>query len=223
VFIPVTSLRFFSAILVFFAVKLPIVFSMTQTKPQLRRDMKAPRAAMSTDEVTRASDVIRQHVLDLKQLREANSVFTYVSIHNEPDTRNLIRDLLALGKRVSVPRIDPTGIMQAHLITSLDDLQPGGPDQFNIPVPPPDSPIDPYPGVTLVPGLAFTQAGQRLGMGRGHYDRYLAQHPAPPGSPGTFTIGLCYNWQIIDHLPTETHDQPVNKLVTDARVLSCFG
>jgi 5-formyltetrahydrofolate cyclo-ligase len=193
---------------------------MTQTKPQLRIETKARRAAMSTDEVTRASDIIRQHVLDLKQLREARSVFTYVSIHNEPDTRNLIRDLLALGKRVSVPRIDSAGLMQAHLITTLDDLTPGTPgtpDQFNLPVPAPDSPIDTNPGVTLVPGLAFNQTGNRLGMGGSHYDRYLVNHP------DIFTIGLCYDWQIMDNLPTETHDQPVNKLVTDARVLSCFG
>ncbi len=196
---------------------------MTLTKPQLRIEMKARRAAMSADEVTCASDIIRQHVLDLEQLREARSVFTYVSIHNEPDTRNLIRDLLALGKRVSVPRIDSDGLMQAHLITALDDLtpgtpgSPGTPDQFNLPVPPSDSPLDTNPGVTLVPGLAFTDSGHRLGMGGGYYDRFLTQ------PPDTVAIGLCYNWQIIDHLPAETHDQPVNKLVTDARVLSCFG
>jgi 5-formyltetrahydrofolate cyclo-ligase len=190
---------------------------MTQTKPQLRIEMKARRAAMPTDEVTRASDIIRRYTLDLTQLREARSVFTYVSIHNEPDTRHLIRDLLAAGKRVSVPRIDPAGLMRAHLIASLDDLQPPGPGQFNLPVPAPDSPIETHPRVILVPALAFTESGHRLGMGGGHYDRYIAQHP------DTVAIGLCYDWQIMDSLPTETHDQPVNKLVTDARVLSCFG
>lgn len=193
---------------------------MTQTKPQLRRDMKARRAAMSANEVARCSDMIRQRVLDLDQLRDAHSVFTYVSINHEPDTRNLIRDLLALGKRVSVPRIDSDGLMQAHGITSLDDLQssaPGSPGQFGIPSPPLIAPVESNPDIILVPGLAFTQAGDRLGMGGGYYDRYLTQHP------DSLTIGLSYDWQVIDHLPNEPHDQPVQKLVAEARVISCSG
>ena len=109
--------------------------------------MKARRAAMPAEEVVRCSDLIRRRVLDLKQLREARSVFTYVSIHNEPDTRGLIRDMLALGKRVSVPLIDSAGLMQAHVITSLDDLQSPSAEQFDIPVPPSDSPIESNPAI----------------------------------------------------------------------------
>ncbi len=190
---------------------------MPQTKQQLRIEMKARRAAMSADEVAIASGAIRRRVLDLDQLRDARCVFTYVSIHNEPDTRKLIHDLLAAGKRVSVPRLGPDGLMQAHQIDSLDDLLPAGPDQFGIPVPASDSPIEPHPGVALVPGLAFTEAGNRLGLGGGHYDRYLANHP------GTLAIGLCFGWQVVNTLPAESHDQPIQMLVTDSRVIPCCG
>lgn len=192
---------------------------MDVTKQQLRRDFKARRAAMSADEVTRASASIRQHLLALEQVRSARSIFTYVSINNEPDTRQLIQDLLAQGKTVSVPRIDADGRMHAHIIQSLSDLTPSGPEQYRTPVPPEDAPIEPFPGadLTILPGLAFTTAGKRLGMGGGHYDRYLADHP------DTFPIALCYAWQVIDDLPAEPHDRPVNLLVTESAVVSCVG
>jgi 5-formyltetrahydrofolate cyclo-ligase len=192
---------------------------MPPTKQQLRRDMKARRVNMPADEVARASEQIRGHLLGLEQLREAGSVFVYISIRNEPDTHELVRQLLSMGKRISVPRLDADGLMRAHVITSLDDLKPAGPKQYRTLVPPADAPVEPPPGaaVTLVPGLAFTKAGQRLGMGGGHYDRYLADHPT------SLAIGLCYAWQLIDDLPHEPHDRPVNLLVTEAAVVSCLG
>ncbi len=196
---------------------------MPATKSQLRLEMKSLRSAMPAEEAGGCSDLIRRRVLDLEQLQVADCVFTYVSIQNEPDTYGLIRDLLAAGKRVSVPRIETEGTMQAHIITSLDDLTPGDPDQFGIPVPPPETPIEPHPEIALVPGLAFTEAGQRLGMGGGHYDRYFAKHPDTPGTPGTLTVGLCYGWQVVNELPHELHDQPVHNLVTEDRVISCHG
>lgn len=170
---------------------------------------------MSAVQVADASDAIRQHLVRLEPLRDALSVFVYVSVRNEPDTRNLINDLLAIGKHVCVPRLDDASRMHAHLIHNLDDLIASGGDQFHIPVPPADAPIEPCPDITIVPGLAFTQTGQRLGMGGGHYDRYLADHP------DTFPIGLCYDWQILDELPSEPHDHPMQMLVTEQRVISC--
>lgn len=189
---------------------------MPLTKTQLRRDMKARRVNMPADEVARASEQIRRHLLGLEQLREAASVFVYISIGNEPDTHELVRQLFAMGKRISVPRLDADSRMRGHVITSLDDLKPAGAEQYRTLVPPPDAPVEPLPVITLVPGLAFTKTGRRLGMGGGHYDRYLADHPT------TLAIGLCYAWQIIHELPHEPHDRPVNMLVTEAGVVSCI-
>jgi 5-formyltetrahydrofolate cyclo-ligase len=188
---------------------------MQLTKPQLRTDMKARRTAMSTEQVADASDAICRRVLELEDLRDAESIFCFVSIRNEPDTRNLIHDLLDMDKQVCVPRLDTSGQMHAHRILSLSDLTPSGGEYFHIPAPPADAPIEPHPEITLIPGLAFTQTGQRLGMGGGHYDRYLADHP------DTLPIGLCYDWQVLDTLPSEPHDRPMRMIVTDSRVISC--
>ena len=189
---------------------------MAPTKTQLRRDMKTRRAAMSAEEVGRASDAMRVRLLRLKPVQEAESIFCYVSIRNEPDTRNLIHDLLDMRRSVCVPRLDADGRMHAHRIQSLNDLTPTGKEYFHIPAPPADAPVEPSPDICIVPGLAFTQSGQRLGMGGGHYDRYLANHP------DTFPLGLCYDWQVLESLASEPHDKPVQMLVTEQRVISCL-
>ena len=69
--------------------------------------------------------------------------------------------------------------------------------------------------VILVPGLAFTRRGQRLGRGGAYYDRYLASMPAK-----TLKIGVCFDCQIVATLPTEPHDQTVDAVVTETGLLS---
>ncbi len=170
---------------------------------------------MPAVEAADASEVIRERLMHLEALRDALSVFVYVSTRREVDTRKLIGHLLHTGKHVCVPRLDEVGHMHAHLIHNLDDLIPDAPGQFSIPVPPANAPIEHHPDVALVPGLAFTHTGHRLGFGAGHYDRYLADHP------DTLTVGLCYDWQLIDTFPAEPHDHPMDWLVTDQRVIPC--
>lgn len=178
--------------------------------------MKGRRAEMSGQAIESASEAIHEHLFSIEQLCDAQRVFCYVSSRNEPGTHSLIQKLLVQGKHVSVPRIEPDGVMRAHLIQSLDNLQPGGADQFNLRVPPAESPIENEPEVTIVPGLAFTRAGQRLGMGGGHYDRFLAEHP------GTFSIGLCYDWQIVHNVPVDPHDRSIRYVVSEAQLIICL-
>jgi 5-formyltetrahydrofolate cyclo-ligase len=65
--------------------------------------------------------------------------------------------------------------------------------------------------VVVVPGLAFTPDGHRLGQGGGHYDRFLTRV-----RPGCLTIGVCFREQLVAELPVEAHDVPLTAVVTDA-------
>ncbi len=188
---------------------------MNTSKHQFRRDLIARRAAMSPQSIAQAGEEIAQRLMRLERVLAARSVFVFASVRHEPDTRPLITQLLSINKQVSVPRLDDTGRMHAHRITRLDDLAPGGPDQYHIPVPASDAPIEPQPDLAVVPGLAFTRTGLRLGMGGGYYDRYLAEHPT------TFTVGIGYHWQLLPDLPHEPHDQPVQAVVTDRETILC--
>ena len=79
----------------------------------------------------------------------------------------------------------------------------------------PEADVDPtWPDVVIVPGLAFTAAGDRLGQGGGWYDRFLSD-----ARPDCVAIGVCFNEQIVDALPTEPHDVTMDVVVTDRGVL----
>ena len=75
----------------------------------------------------------------------------------------------------------------------------------------PEDEIDPtWPDVVVVPGLAFTVDGHRLGQGGGWYDRFLAARRSD-----CVTIGVCFRPQLLDRLPTEDHDVILDAIVTD--------
>lgn len=78
-----------------------------------------------------------------------------------------------------------------------------------------DSPAT-VPDVLIVPLVGFTADGHRLGQGGGHYDRWLAEHP------GRITIGLAWDCQLVDSLPTESHDRPLDAIVTPTRMYGPF-
>jgi len=79
----------------------------------------------------------------------------------------------------------------------------------------PEDAVEPsWPQVVVVPGLAFTAAGERLGQGGGWYDRYLATV-----QPGCVTVGVCFEEQLVEALPIEPHDVRVDHVVTDRGVV----
>ena len=184
------------------------------SKADLRRQMKLARDGVAVAQRMQWSDAIARRVLAMPAVLEADRVFCYVSFGSEVDTHDLIRRLLAMGKTVAVPRLTKQGEgadgrrdMIAQPIESLEDLKPG---LYGFLQPPEVSPTRHLPcPVTLVPGLAFTPGGDRLGYGAGHYDRYFASHPE------TVAIGLCFHHQLMPRLPVEPFDRPMQSVVTE--------
>ena len=110
---------------------------MSTQKTQLRKVMKSRRAALDPEEVRRCSQRIVTRVLAQKQVLMAKSVFVFISVRNEPQTRGLIQTLIEAGKRVSVPRINSQDQMHAHVIQDMDDLRPASPSSTASPCPRP--------------------------------------------------------------------------------------
>lgn len=176
------------------------------SKAELRKHYRTVRGALSEAELVDRSSELERLLLSIDHVKHAGSVFVYVSSGSEVRTHELIAALLEQGKTVAVPRVLPEpGLMQPIVIHGLDDFAPG---RFGIPEPTAHEPFNETPDVTIVPGLAFTRTGLRLGQGGGFYDRYLAQHPA------TYKIGLCFNEQLADVLPSHTHDIQLDEVVT---------
>lgn len=182
---------------------------MDDRKEPHRLEARARRKAIPA-EAKRAKDAaIRARVLALPEVDAAIVVATYVSVHSEVDTRALIADLLGAGKRVAVP-VQTPGSMRLAELAAPDALALGA---HGIPEPAPPRVLLDDANVVLVPGLVFTTDGHRLGQGGGHYDRLLAAMPRAQ------RVGLAYEEQLARRLPIETHDEPMDVVVTDLRVL----
>ncbi|MDR0346942.1 MAG: 5-formyltetrahydrofolate cyclo-ligase [Coriobacteriales bacterium] len=177
-------------------------------KSEFRKMMLAKRAAMTSDERATANSKIFQSVISLPEYKRAQTIFTYVSVTDEPETITLIEDAWKHDKRVCVPRCVSFGVMHAHAIRSMDDLQKG---MYDIPEPKDVCPLV-SPGemeLIIVPCVCCGKDGYRLGYGGGFYDRWLEKRNAPAAV-------LCFEEMLVAAVPCEAHDKRTNILVSDA-------
>lgn len=185
---------------------------MNTSKARLRTRMKATRAELSVDERAAASRAIQTHILAEATFAAAERWFVYVSFRDEVATRALIDELLAQGKQVFVPRTDDERLMQALEFPGWEAMQT---DRFGFLAPPAAAPAARELDVCLCPGLAFTTAGDRLGYGAGHYDRFLARWPT------LTTLGLAFSRQLVEQLPRESTDRRMDWIVTEKGLVRC--
>lgn len=183
-----------------------------QEKRALRQAVIARRDALPEPVRSEAGRLIRSRLLALPVVQAAESLFVFVSYASEIDTHPLLDVLLESVRRVAVPKIMDKTTMLAVPMLNWDDLQP---DRLGILTPLDDQP-DPGPfDVAVTPGVAFTERGDRLGYGRGYYDRWFARHTVDT------SIALCFEEQIVASLPTDEYDRPVDLIVTEKRVIRC--
>ncbi len=182
-------------------------------KRTLRKAMLERRRGIAADEAARQSAAIMEQLRQLPEFREADAVLVYVaSKDNEVDTIPLIESLLQEGRMVLVPVAKDAGRMVWSRLQALDELERR---RFGILEPPPEfeRPTDPPPGsICLVPGLAFSPEGLRIGYGGGFYDRFLSEYDG-------IMAGLAFQAQVVDSLPAEPHDVPMDMVITPEAVL----
>ena len=132
----------------------------------------------------------------------------YVSLPDEVQTGPLITQMLEAGKRVVVPKVQGRRLALSEVKDPARELAPGA---FGVLEP--TGALRPVPvtrlDLVLVPGIAFDRRGHRLGRGEGYFDRFLAR--VPKAIP---TIGICYDFQLVDRLPTDPHDQAVRTVIS---------
>ena len=178
-------------------------------KSELRALISEEIAALPEDYVTFSNEMLFKRVIELDEFIIARNIFLYHNVKREPETIEIAKAALALGKTVAFPYCYNGGIMEARVINDLSELQPA---MLGIPTPPKTAPIIQPEELELmvVPGLAFDRKGYRLGYGGGYYDRYLHGLPA-------FTVGLTRERLLKEDLPVQPHDIPVMCIVTEER------
>lgn len=176
------------------------------TKKEIRREMKQRNLALAADERSAASERIFRKVGRLAAFDAAKCVAVFCSLADEPDTKRAL-ERWSWHKRIVVPRVGGGGM-------SFCDYNPSAmiPGAFGIPEPGPDAKLCSPDEIDLivVPGTAFTAAGQRMGRGGGYYDKYLSQRDCL-----AVKVGVCYAHQIVEALPLETHDVAVDCVCSD--------
>jgi len=181
-------------------------------KKELRKEFSHLRAEIR-DKVSKDMD-ITERLLQEEKILEADNILLYASFGSEVDTYLLIDKLIEMGKNVALPKCGPERTMTFHLIGSVADLHEG---MYRIPEP--DNAL-PQPemsenSVCIIPGLAFTEDGGRLGYGGGYYDDFILQNPQ------LYKIALAYEDLIVKQLPLMQHDLKVDLIVTEERTVLC--
>ncbi len=146
---------------------------------------------------------------------EARVILCFLSMPHELDTEPLIAAAWAWGRRVAVPRIEGDDIRFLSLPRDQGDLPR---DRWGIPVPRADwEPLVLQRGMRIlvaVPGLAFDRARNRLGRGKGYYDRFLKKARAALDGEVT-AVGVCLSEQLVDEVPHTDRDQALDGVVTE--------
>jgi 5-formyltetrahydrofolate cyclo-ligase len=189
---------------------------MEENKDVLRGAAMSRRRSLSRSNCQLWSRSIQAKALKLPQYLAARSVALYSPVQNEVETEAILEDSLADGKQVFFPKLNRQHGPEFVQILSKDNLvarrlgiaEPTGTNVLSM--------GDCGSLLVFLPGVLFDRQGHRLGRGGGWYDRALAQC----GNRGFF-IGLAYEVQIVESLPTESWDQRVHYIITENKLIDC--
>ena len=191
----------------------------SEAKAAQRRAVLRRRDALTEGERALLSERIVAAILDLPAYRDADVVLAYASFGTELQADELLRRVLADGKTLVLPRVERGGLGLYEVRDPAVDLAPG---TWGIREPEPDRcpPADAGGvGFALIPGVAFDRRARRLGYGGGFYDRLLAGG-LPEGTP---LVSGAFEVQILDEVPTDPHDAPVDFVITEKEVYARDG
>jgi 5-formyltetrahydrofolate cyclo-ligase len=176
----------------------------------LRKLMRERRDTLPADYRAASDRAIRDILLELPEYRDASMIFCYIGVQSEVDTMSFIMAALADGKRVCAPVLTPDGLMRAREITGENDVAL---TDFGLIEPKSGCPDTPTDEISLVvaPCLCCDRSGNRLGYGKGYYDKYLA-----PVSKADIAVicrekNICEDGEILP-LP---HDARADVVVTE--------
>ncbi|PDZ03859.1 5-formyltetrahydrofolate cyclo-ligase [Bacillus cereus] len=182
---------------------------MREEKLRLRKQIIEHMNSLSEERYTTLSEQIAFSLYAQKEWAEAKIIGITLSMENEVNTYPIIEKAWEEGKKVVVPKCNKeTRTMSFRQISKFDQLETV---YMNL--------REPIPALTeevgaddidlqIVPGVAYTGRGERIGYGGGYYDRYLVHYKGK-------TLSLAYSFQMVEHIPVEPFDKNVEKIITE--------
>lgn len=184
------------------------------TKQEIRVNIKGLKRELSLAQIRRYSDFIQGQLFQHPFYLSCSQIFCYVSFNQEVITRDIISMALSQGKKVTVPKIVKDE-MKFFFLESFEELEPG---ILGILEPVTDKeaiPLTTEQNLVIVPGIAFDYSRNRIGYGKGYYDRFFLKH----NSVKMNKVALAYDFQILEQLPVDDYDEKVDQIITQSGII----
>lgn len=177
----------------------------TMNKQALRQYIRQQKKAYTPNELKQLSIPIVKKLLCHPRILSAKTILLYASLADEVNTHELIKQLLAQGKEILLPVVIGEQDMKICPYLCTTHIKKGA---FGI-IEPQTPAFTAYHkiDVALIPGMAFDLEGNRLGRGKGYYDRFLLK------TISVYKIGICFPFQLVNHVPTDENDICMNEIV----------
>lgn len=186
-----------------------------EEKKRLRKAMKALRSALPREVWQERSARIVQNIKMLEEFQSAKVIHAFISDEKRQEVNliPLLKWIISSQKKLLVPVIERNGLISVEL-TSLNHLTP---HTFGVLEPTERVPslLEQEINLVLVPLLATDKHGNRLGYGKGYYDRFFKRL-----SPNTFKLGVAFEFQILDQVPTTKSDVRLDAIMTESGLIS---
>lgn len=187
-----------------------VLMDILKSKKELRNKIKEIKLLMSKFEMEESDKLIEDNLMKQKEIKESQTIFCFVSMKDEINTKSIIKKLLDMGKKVGVPKCEKDNTMNVYQIESLDDLEIGfydieEPREYCKKIESQD--ID----LALIPATACDRQRNRIGKGGGYYDRYLKNQKF-------LKIALCRQKFIVDSIPVQENDIDMDKIITEKNI-----
>lgn len=185
-------------------------------KSLIRGEILEIRSKLEKNKHKKMSDEVISRLKSSKFYKEADNIMCFISFKDEIDTHGFIKSALKDGKNILVPiTLSKNKELKASQLKNFDELELGF---YNILTPKKDfirywepEEID----LIIVPGLAFDLEGYRVGFGGGYYDRFLSN------LKHIRKISIAFDFQVLDYVPKESFDIPVDYIFTEERIINC--
>lgn len=177
-------------------------------KSQLRKVYRSKREALSKEQVVQWSEIICRRLTDTELFQKAEVIYFYYPLGNEVSLLPAAQAALDAGKCIGFPRTEGD-VIRFYKTESLMDFQEGC---FHVMEPTGKMVLREENPLILTPGLVFDHQKNRMGYGKGYYDRYIANVPE------AVKIGIAYEMQLSETVPIDSYDIPMDYLITEERI-----
>ena len=180
------------------------------TKEEIRRILISKREALTAEEALEKSHMVTERLLSSGLLSESAEIMSYSAFRNEVDATKLNQRLLESRPEILLPYTDESLSILPCLYRKGDPMIPG---RFGVLLPTPLRLTKRIPDIVIIPCVGVDTQGNRLGFGKGCYDRYFRNTPVIK------KIILAYDFQVLDELPFDPLDVPADYIVTESSVI----